>query len=290
MYTAEFDYYRPATLAEAITILGKNKKAKILAGGHSLLPAMKLRLTEPAALVDIGRLKGLGGIKAAKKEVKIGSLTTHAAVAASRDLAKACPILAEAAAQLGDTQVRNRGTIGGSLAHADPAADYPTVMLALEATITAASKNGPRAIPASKFFKDIFTTSLKAGELITAITVPAYNNLPHMGGCYLKHRHPASSYAVVGVAAMVGLGKDGTVTRTSIAVGGVTGVATRCTAAEKALTGMVPTAENIAAAAAKVAEALGSPMGDHYASGEYRVHLASVLTKRALTTAAERAK
>ncbi len=290
MYTAEFDYHRPATLAEAIKILGKNKNSKVLAGGHSLLPAMKLRVAEPGALVDIGRIKGLSGIKASKKEVKIGALTTHAAVAASKDIAKACPILAEAAAQIGDTQVRNRGTMGGSLAHADPAADYPTVLMALEAAITATGKNGARDIPAARFFKDIFTTALKSGEIITAITVPAYNNLPHMGGCYLKHRHPASSYAVVGVAAMVGLGKDGAVTRASITVGGVTGVAVRCTAAEKALAGMAPTAENIAAAAAKVAEALGHPMGDHYASGEYRVHLATVLAKRALTAAVERAK
>lgn len=290
MYTSEFDYHRPATLAEAIKILSKNKHAKVLAGGHSLLPAMKLRVSEPAALVDIGRLKGLNGIKATKKDVKIGALTTHAAVAASKELAKACPVLAEAAGQIGDTQVRNRGTMGGSLAHADPAADYPTVMLALEATVTVTGKNGPREIPAAKFFKDIFTTALKSGELITSITVPAYNNLPHMGGTYLKHRHPASSYAVAGVAAMVGLGKDGTVTRVSLAVGGVTGTAVRCSAAEKALTGMLPTAENIAAAAAKVAEALPHPLGDHYASAEYRVHLATVLAKRALTAAAERAK
>jgi len=290
MYTAEFEYERPATLAEAVKILGKNKNAKVLAGGHSLLPAMKLRVAEPPTLVDIGRIKGLNGIKATKKDVKVGALTTHATVAASKDVAKACPILAETASVIGDTQVRNRGTMGGSLAHADPAADYPTVMLALEATITATGKNGPRDIPAAKFFKDIFTTSLKAGELVTAVTVPAYANLPHMGGCYLKHRHPASSYAVVGVAALVGLGKDGSVTRVSIAVGGVTGVSVRCTAAEKALTGMMPTPENLAAAAAKVAEALTSPMGDHYASAEYRVHLAEVLTKRALAKAVERAK
>lgn len=289
MYTAEFNYHRPATLAEAVAILSKNKHAKVLAGGHSLLPAMKLRVAEPSAVVDIGRLKGLSGIKAGKKEVKIGALTTHAAVAGSKELAKACPILAETAGHIGDTQVRNRGTMGGSLAHADPAADYPTTMLALEATITATGKNGPRDIPAAKFFKDIFTTSLKSGEIITSITVPAYNNLPHMGGCYLKHRHPASSYAVVGVAAMVGIGKDGTVTRASIAVGGATGVPVRCTAAEKALTGMVPTAENVAAAAARVAEALTHPMGDHYASAEYRVHLATVLAKRALSQAVDRA-
>ena len=191
---------------------------------------------------------------------------------------------------IGDTQVRNRGTLGGSAVHADPAADYPTVLLALEATFTATSASGARDLAAADFFKDIFTTALKADEILTAVTVPAYNNLPNMGGCYLKHRHPASSYAVVGVAALVGLGKDGQVTRASICVGGVTGMPVRCAAAEQALTGQAPTTDNIAAAAAKVAGALKNPMSDTYASGEYRVHLATVLVKRALAKAAERAK
>lgn len=288
MYTPTFDYFRPKTLDEAITLLSKNKGAKVLAGGHSLVPAMKLRVSEPDALVDISRVKGLAGIKAGKKEVRIGALTTHAAVAASKELAKACPILCEAATHIGDTQVRNRGTMGGSLAHADPAADYPTVMLALEATMTARGKKGERDIEAGKFFKDLFTTALKADEIITSIAVPAYGNFPNMGGCYLKHRHPASSYAVVGVAAMVGL-KDGKVARVSLVVGGAVPSPVRCSAAEAALTGAAPTEDAIAAAAAKVAEALENPMSDLYASGEYRVHLATVMAKRALMMAAQRA-
>lgn len=288
MYTAEFEYHRPATVAEAIKILGKNKKATILAGGHSLLPAMKLRVSEPAALVDIGRIKTLVGIKAGKTSVKIGALTTHAMVAASKDLAKACPILPEAAALIGDTQVRNRGTIGGSLAHADPGADYPTVILALDATITAQGKSGSRDIPASKFFKDLLTTALKPGEILTAVTVPAYNNAKGMGGCYLKHRHPASGYAVVGVAALIGLTK-GQVTRISVAVGGASGVPVRCKAVESALMGEVPSDEAIATAAAAVAEAIDMPMSDVYASADYRMHLATVLTKRALMQARKRA-
>ena len=289
MYAANFDYYRPKTVAEAVELLRKNKGATVLAGGHSLLPSMKLRVSTPSALVDIGRIKGLSGIKAGKKDVTIGALTTHAMVAGSDALKKACPILAEAAALIGDTQVRNRGTLGGSLAHADPAADYPTVIIALGATLTATGPNGDREIPADKFFKDLFTTALKSGELLTSISVPAYGNLPGMGGCYLKHRHPASSYAVVGVAAMVGL-EGGKVTRVSLVVGGATANPVHATAAEKALTGQAPTAEDIAAAAAKVAEAITHPMSDAYASAEYRAHLATVMAKRALRMAAERAK
>ncbi len=289
MYTPTFDYYRPKTLDEAIKLLSKNKDAKVLAGGHSLLPAMKLRVSEPGALVDISRVKGLSGIKVGKKGVTIGATTTHAAVAASKELAKACPILPETAAQIGDTQVRNRGTVGGSLAHADPAADYPTVMLAMEAMMTATGNKGEREIPASKFFKDLFTTALKSDEILTSITVPAYANFPHMGGCYLKHRHPASSYAVVGVAAMIGL-QGGKVTRVSLVVGGATPNPVRCSAAEEALTGAAPTEDAIAAAAAKVAGALENPMSDLYASADYRAHLATVMAKRALMTAVDRAK
>ncbi|OGO45584.1 MAG: hypothetical protein A2W37_07625 [Chloroflexi bacterium RBG_16_63_12] len=288
MYAANFDYYRPKTVAEAVELLRKNKDARVLAGGHSLLPQMKLRVSAPSALVDIGRVKGLSGIKAGKKDVTIGALTTHAMIAGSDALKKACPILAEAAALIGDTQVRNRGTLGGSLAHADPAADYPTVIVALGATLTATGPTGAREIEAGKFFKDLFTTALKSGELLTSISVPAYGNLPGMGSCYLKHRHPASSYAVVGVAAMVGL-EGGKVTRVSLVVGGATANPVHATAAENALTGQAPTADNIAAAAEKVGE-IKATMSDAYASGEYRAHLAQVMAKRALMMAAERAK
>ena len=291
MYAANFDYYRPKTVAEAVELLRKNKDAKVLAGGHSLLPQMKLRVSSPSALVDIGRLKGLAGIKAGKKVVTIGALTTHAAIAASDAIKSACPILAETAAQIGDIQVRNRGTIGGSLAHADPAADFPTVIVAMDATLTATGPKGEREIPADKFFKDLFTTALKSGELLTSISVPAYGNLPGMGGAYLKHRHPASSYAVIGVAAMVGFDASrGQCGRVSLVVGGATVNPVHAAAAEKALTGQAPTEANIAAAAAKVAEAITSPMSDTYASADYRAHLATVMARRALMMAAERAK
>jgi carbon-monoxide dehydrogenase medium subunit len=288
MYTAEFDYHRPATLADAIAILNNNKDAKVLAGGHSLLPAMKLRVAHPPALVDIGRIADLNGIEAGDMAVKIGALATHNAVATAAAIAKACPILAETAALIGDQQVRNRGTLGGSVAHADPAADYPTVLVAMGATFTAQGAGGARDIPADQFFTDLFTTALQAGEILTGVTVPAYGNMPGMGGCYLKHRHPASSYAVVGVAAMVGL-DGGKVARAAIVVGGATANPVHCAAAEAALTGQAPTAENIAAACGHVAAALKNTLSDHYASAEYRAHLATVMARRALAAAAQRA-
>jgi len=288
MYPASFDYYRPKTVAEAVKLLSQNKDAKVLAGGHSLLPQMKLRVAAPSALVDIGRIKGLSGIKATKTALKIGAMTTHAAVAESDVVKQLCPILAEAAAVIGDVQVRNRGTIGGSLAHADPSADYPTVIVALEATITATGPKGSRDIVADKFFKDLFTTALRPAELITSVSVPAYGGMQGMGGAYLTHEHPASSYAVVGVAALVGL-KNGTCARVSLVVGGATVNPVHAAAAEQALTGQAPSEASIAAAADKVAEAIADPLSDTYASGEYRRHLATVLARRALMMAAQRA-
>jgi carbon-monoxide dehydrogenase medium subunit len=287
MYSSNVDYYRATSVADAVKILGKNKNAKLLAGGHSLIPAMKLRVANPAMLVDIAHIKALSGIKVTKKEVRIGALTTHAAVARSEEIRAACPILAEAAEQIADPQVRNRGTIGGSLANADPASDYPTLITALDATLTVVGPNGERAIPAAKFFKDLFTTSLKRDELLTTITVPAYGNMPGMGGAYLKHRHPASSYAVVGVAALIGL-ENGNVSRVVVVVGGVTANPTHAKSVESTLNGKEPSEANIADAAEMMA--IEATLGDSYASPEYRAHLAKVLAKRALMLAAERAQ
>ncbi|MFY9551432.1 MAG: FAD binding domain-containing protein, partial [Thermoanaerobaculia bacterium] len=203
MYSADFAYFRPKTLAEAAKLLKKNKGARVLAGGHSLLPAMKFRLANPKALVDLGGIKGLSGIKAQGKGLAIGAMTTHAEIASSALVKKACPLLAETAAQIGDIQVRNRGTIGGSIAHADPAADFPTSLVALGATIVARGGSGERKIPAGKFFVDLFTTALKRGEIVTAILVPGLGR--GAGAAYFKHPHPASRYAVVGVAAVLEL-------------------------------------------------------------------------------------
>jgi carbon-monoxide dehydrogenase medium subunit len=280
------DYYRATSVKDAINVLEKHKGAKLLAGGHSLIPSMKLRVVNPPMLVDIGHIKGLSGIEVTEKEVKIGPLTTHATVAASKELKAACPILAEAAALIADPQVRNRGTIGGSLANADPASDYPTLVTALDATFMATGLKGEREIRAGEFFKDLFTTVLTPDEVLTSIKVPAYGNMPGMGGAYLKHRHPASSYAVVGVAAMIGL-EDGKVARTSVVVGGVTANPVHANSVESALTGKEPTEANISAAVENME--INATLGDSYASADYRAHLARVMAKRALLLAAERA-
>jgi len=287
MYSAEFDYYRAKSVAEAASLLRKHKNSRLLAGGHSLLPAMRLRLASPSALIDIGGIQALAGIKAKGQSLEIGALATHGEIAASAAVRKVCPILAEAAGEIGDVQVRNRGTIGGSLAHADPGADYPTVLLALDATLSAAGQKGKRQIPVEKFFRDIFTTALKAGELLTSVRLTGYG--AGTGGCYLKHRHPASSFAVVGVAAIVEV-EDGKCQSVRVAVGGATSCPIRATAAEKSLTGQRPDAGSIASAASKIADAITEPIGDLYASGEYRRHLATVLARRALTTAVAKAR
>lgn len=284
MFAVAFEYHRPQTVAEAVTLLREIKGSRLLAGGHSLLPAMKLRLASPAAVIDISRIAELSGIKTTKEGLTIGAMTTHAAIAASDVVRKHCPVLAETAGIIGDLQVRNRGTIGGSVAHADPGADYPTVMLLLNATFTAttftAANAKERQIAAEAFFVDLFTTSLEQGELLTSVTIPAMSS--GASAVYLKHRHPASAFAVVGVGALVEV-KDGKCADVRIAIGGATATAVRAKAAESLLTGQAPTVENIARAAEAVSEALASPLSDSYASGEFRVHLATVMTKRALT-------
>ncbi len=217
MYPTSFDYHRPRSLAEAADLLAKDPEARLLAGGHSLLPAMKLRLAVPTALVDLSGIGELAGIEEAGRSVVIGAMTTHAAVAESEVVRSKCPLLAEAAAQIGDLQVRNRGTIGGSVAHADPAADYPAALTALGATIETGGA-GARKVPVEGFFKGLFTTDLQPGEIVTAVHLPVYGK--GTGGAYVKHRHPASGYAVVGVAALVTV-EGGKCAKVSLVIGGV---------------------------------------------------------------------
>ena len=286
MQTAPFDYYRPETVAEAIDLLNSVDGARPIAGGHSLLPAMKLRVANPQAIVDLTFIEGLNEITDNGDTVNVGALTKHAAICGSRVLREKNPLLSFTGRHIGDPQVRNLGTIGGSIAHADPAADFPTVLIALEATINVTGPNGDRAISAGDFFVDLFTTALVDGELVVSIDVPAY--AAGTGASYQKHRHPASSYAVVGAAALLTV-EDGTCTDARIVVGGVTGTPRRAAAAEAALTGSGLDAESVTAAAASVREALDSPMGDAYASGEYRVYLAGVLARRAIADAYGRA-
>jgi aerobic carbon-monoxide dehydrogenase medium subunit len=266
MFSASFEYHRPKTVAEAVKLLRDVKGARVLAGGHSLIPAMKLRLASPAALIDVSRIPELSGIKSTKEGLEIGALTTHAAIAASQVVRNICPVLADAAGHVGDQQVRNRGTIGGSVAHSDPGADYPTLMLLLGAKFVAADGKR-REIAAKDFFVDLFTTALKEGELLTTIKVPSTEGAKAV---YLKHRHPASSFAVVGVAALASKGSD-----VRVAIGGATAN---------------PVAFQVRdgnAVDEAVANALKDPLSDSYASGEYRVHLATVMTKRALTQVAK---
>jgi aerobic carbon-monoxide dehydrogenase medium subunit len=256
---AKFEYKRPASLDEAIGLLSDGGEARPLAGGHSLLPMMKLRLAEPGVLVDIARLPGLDGISEDGDGLRIGALATHASVASSELVREKCRVLATTAEGIGDRQVRNRGTIGGSLAHADPGADYPTVVTALGATIVVQGPNGEREVSADDFFTGVFTTALEHGELVTAVRVPAAPK-----AVYMKHRHPASGYAVVGVACVV-RGDDA-----RVVVGGVTGT--------PVLIELSPDEEE----AKKVPAALSGALSDTYASGEYRIHLAEVLAKRAI--------
>ncbi len=287
MFPAAFEYHRPTSVQEAVALLEQSGgDAKVLAGGHSLLPLLKLRLAEPAALIDIGRLPGMTGIQNQGGELIIGSLTTHATVATSDAVKQAAPLLAEAANVIGDQQVRNRGTIGGSLAHADPAGDLPAVILALEAQIKAVGPSGERTIPANDFFVDMLTSALQESEILTEIRVPA---LPSGAGtAYLKMDHPASHYALCGVAAIVQL-SGGNVQDVRVAVTGVGSKAYRATGVEEALRGQAANESSVEQAAQHAADGIDA-LGDIHASTEYRSHLARVFAKRALNQAIARAR
>ncbi len=287
MYASSFDYYRARSVSDAHQLLAAHPGAKLLAGGHSLLPLLKLRLAEPSAVIDIGRIAELRGISKQGDRIRIGALTTHAELSASADLRTAAPALAEAAALVGDPTVRNRGTIGGNIAHADPASDLPTVLVALNAGVVAASPKGERTIPAEEFFTGIMSTALAEDEILVAIQVPASSR--GQGSAYEKFAHPASRYAVVGVAALITI-TNGTCSSARVAVGGLLPSARRATAVERALVGKAMTDDAIAAAAAQIAGDLGNDVtGDIYASAEYRAAMAPVFTKRAIANAAARA-
>jgi aerobic carbon-monoxide dehydrogenase medium subunit len=287
MFPAAFEYHRPSTVQEAVALLEQSGgDAKVLAGGHSLLPLLKLRLAEPRALIDIGRLPGMTGIQSQGGDLVIGSLTTHAVIASSDAVKQAAPLLAEAANVIGDQQVRNRGTIGGSLAHADPAGDFPAVILALEAQIKAVGPGGERTIPASDFFVDMLTSALGESEILTEVRIPA---LPGgAGSAYLKMDHPASHYALCGVAAIVQVA-SGSVQDVRVAVTGVGPKAYRATGVEDALRGQAASAESVEQAAQHAADGVDA-LGDIHASTEYRSHLARVFAKRALNEAIARAR
>jgi carbon-monoxide dehydrogenase medium subunit len=288
MIPAAFDYMRPTSLAEATRLLASHADdAKILAGGHSLVPMMKLRLAIPRVLIDIGRLSELSGIHEENGTIIIGACTTHYAAETSALLQQRCPLLAETAAAIGDVQVRNRGTIGGSVAHADPAADWPAAVLALDAQIKLVHRAGTRLVKATDFFVEMLTTAMESHEILTELHVPA--NPARTGGAYLKVPQPASGFALTGVAAQVTLGADHTIQRVAVGITGVSSKPFRASATERALQGQRATAEAVAQAATRATDGVEA-LEDIHASGEYRLHLARTYTKRALQQAIERAQ
>jgi carbon-monoxide dehydrogenase medium subunit len=284
MYAPEFDYYRAGSVSEAAGLLRKYPGAKVLAGGHSLIPLLKLRLAAPVAVIDIGRIRELKGITVKDGTISIGAMTTHAELAGSPQLAETCPVLAQAAAGIGDPAVRNRGTIGGNVAHADPASDLPTVLVALDARLTVVGPDGKRTLGTGEFFQGMMATALKEHEILTGIEFPAHSS--GQTSAYAKFAHPASRYAVIGVAAVI-TSSGGKCSAARVAIGGMVPVPKRASSVERALTGQELTPENIAKAAGQVSQDLGDDiLGDIFASEEYRRSVAPVWVKRALTQAA----
>ena len=280
MHPANFDYHRASSIDEAESLWKENSDASFLAGGHSLIPAMKLRLSDPGTLVDISGIDDLKGISRDGDTIRIGALTTHREVGSSNVVKDGCSALSEAAGMIGDPQVRNRGTIGGNVAHADPASDYPGILMALGATIITSS----RSIVVDDFFTGLFETALNDGEVITEIQVPAIG--AGSGAAYTKFFNPSSRYAVVGVGALVSK-SNGSCSSCRIGVTGAADHAFRASVAEEILQGSDLGDDAVAASAAKVAD--GQEMlGDLSASANYRNHLCGVMAKRAIVEAVSR--
>ncbi len=287
MIPAAFEYFAPKSLDEALRLVERHgDEAKLLAGGHSLLPLMKLRLSAPRYVIDIGRVRSLRSIREEAGRLVIGALATHHDVETSDLLRITCPLLPETAAEIGDVQVRNRGTLGGSLAHADPAADYPAAMLALDAEIVATSSAGSRVIPAGEFFVDLMTTQLRPGEILTEVRIPRAGE--RSGAAYRKLPQPASHFALAGVAARVTLGAGEKIESAAIGITGVAVRAYRATAAEQMLIDKKATPKLLAEAAEKVTDGV-DPLGDIHASAAYRRAAAAVYARRALEAAIARA-
>jgi len=283
MIAQNFEYSAPASLNEALGLLGDGE-AKALAGGMSLIPLMKLRLAAPDRVVDLARIPGLNYIREDNGVLRIGATTTHYDVESSPLVRASCPLLAEAASNIGDIQVRNRGTIGGSVAHADPAADYPASLLALEARVVLVTAKSQRELPIADFFVDTFTTALEPGELIREVVVPLEDK--SAGTSYQKVVQPASGFAIVGIAARVRK-SGGSVTFARVGVTGLAGKPYRAINVERALEGTAGSPSDIQKAAAVVANGVEAN-SDLHGSAEYRKHLARVYTMRALAVASSR--
>jgi carbon-monoxide dehydrogenase medium subunit len=279
-----FEYTRATSLDDALAKLGAAAgDAKFIAGGHSLVPLMKLRLSEPKVLIDIARIPGMSGISLKDGMIDIRAGTVHHDVAASELLQKACPVIADAAAEIGDPQVRNRGTLGGSLAHSDPAADYPAVMLALDADIHVKGPRGWRLIKANDFFQGMFTVDLGADEIIAGVQFK-----PVTSAAYAKLHQRASHFAIVGVAAALDVSK-GVIQSARIGLTGACSHATRLTEVEQALAGKPLSADSIEAASRVAGKSVTDVNSDLHASADYRRAMIPVFTKRALMRAMERA-
>ena len=282
MIPTVFDYHRASSVDDAIQKL-RDTGGKLLAGGHSLVPLMKLRLSEPTALIDIARIPGLSGIREKDGQIEIGAATVHHDVASSPVLRQACPMVSDAAGEIGDPQVRNRGTLGGSLAHADPSADYPAVMLALEAGIQITGPGGARVVKASDFFQDLFTVDLGSDEIITGVQFA-----PVKSAAYAKLHQRASHYAIVGVAVALDV-KNGAIQSARVGLTGASSHATRLTNVEQALTGQPLSAKTIESAALLAGKDLKEINADIHAGESYRRAMIPVFTRRALEGAAARA-
>lgn len=289
MYPPDFEYRRAGTLEEALDLLREyGSDARLLAGGQSLLPLMKLRLARPGVLVDIGRIPDLAGVGRSNGTTTVGAMTTHTELERSEVLQAQLPLVSETAAAVGDRQVRNRGTWGGNLAHADPASDPPATFLALDGVAVAAGPDGNRReIPATDFFSGMFQTALGPEEILVEIRFPTADGA-RAGWAYQKAAHPASRYAVVGVAAFLRVGEDGKVERVRVGVTGAGTHARRATLVEQALEGQSPEASLIRQAAELAPEGIDL-RSEIYASAEFRAQLLRVHTERALTRALERA-
>ena len=282
MIPASFDYASPSTVDEAVSALAEGgEDAKALAGGQSLIPLLRLRLAAPALLVDLGSIDELRGIHEDGDDLVIGAMTTHAAVLADPLVRRYVPVLAEAVATVADRQVRHRGTFGGALAHADPAGDLPAVAVTTDATLELAGPSGRRTVAAADFFVDYLTTALQPDELLVGVRIP---KRPDWGSRYLKFNRTAQAWAMVGVAATVRR-DNGMIAQARVALTNMGPTPVRAHAVEQALSGVPATRDAIAAAAARAGDGT-RPSSDVSASAEYRLHLAGVLTARAVAAAA----
>ena len=285
MIPAPFAYHAPQSLREALRLLRAHEgEARVVAGGMSLIPAMKLRLAQPDHLVDVGNLAELSGVRRTDDGgLAIGAGVAYRRIETSRSVRAAAPLLAETVAQVGDLQVRNRGTLGGSAAHADPAADAPAALLALDASLRATGGARPRRIPAAKFFLDAYETALAPTEILTEILIP--KQPPRMGSAYLKFANKASRFAIVGVAAALALDRRGVCSHARVAVTGAGSRPVRARASERSLIGRRPSAAAIAEAASRASQGVEF-IEDIHGSEEYREHLTRVIARRALEEAA----